>query len=48
MKLIIEPFKIKTVNLIRPTSKEEYLKIFNNAVYNSFLIKAEDVIIELL
>ena len=48
MKLIIEPFKIITVELIKPTSKEECVKIFNNAVYNSFLIKAEDVIIDLL
>ncbi|MFZ6032228.1 MAG: tryptophanase [Melioribacter sp.] len=48
MKTIIEPFKIKTVEPIRFTSKEERERILKNAGYNPFLINAEDVIIDLL
>jgi len=48
MKTIIEPFKIKSVEPIRFTCKEERIQILSNAGYNPFLIKAEDVLIDLL
>lgn len=48
MKNIIEPFKIKSVEPINFTTREERLKIVKEAFYNPFLIKAESVIIDLL
>lgn len=48
MKTIIEPFKIKTVEPIKFTTKEERIEILKNAGYNPFMIPAEDVIIDLL
>jgi len=48
MKTIIEPFKIKSVEPIRFTTKEERIEILKTAGYNTFLIHAEDVLIDLL
>lgn len=48
MKTIIEPFKIKTVEPIKFSTKEERIEILKRAGYNPFLIPAEDVIIDLL
>ncbi len=48
MKTIIEPFKIKSVETIRFTSKTERELILRKAFYNPFLIHADDVIIDLL
>jgi len=47
-KTIIEPFRIKTVEPIRQTTYEERLQILEEASYNLFCVKAEDVLIDLL
>lgn len=48
MKNIIEPFKIKSVEPITFTSREERISYIKEAYYNPFLLKAESVIIDLL
>ncbi|MBN8547123.1 MAG: tryptophanase [Ignavibacteria bacterium] len=48
MRTIIEPFKIKAVEPIRFTTKEERTQILKNAGYNPFSIHADDVLIDLL
>jgi len=48
MNTIIEPFKIKSVEPIFFTTKEERIAILRKANYNPFLIPAKDVLIDLL
>jgi tyrosine phenol-lyase len=48
IKTVIEPFKIKTVEPIKFTSYEERIRILEEAGFNTFLIDAEDVLIDLL
>lgn len=48
MKTIIEPFKIKSVEPIFFTTKEQRKTILENAHYNPFSIHANDVLIDLL
>ena len=48
MHTIIEPFKIKSVEPIFFTTKEERIAILKKAHYNPFLVPAKDVLIDLL
>jgi tryptophanase len=48
MKTIIEPFRIKVVEPLRMTTREERERILREAHYNVFNIHARDVLIDLL
>jgi len=48
MKTLIEPFKIKSVEPIRMTSREAREKILKEANYNLFKIRSDDVILDFL
>jgi tyrosine phenol-lyase len=48
MRAIIEPFKIKVIEPIKLTTREERERYLEEAGYNLFLVKAENVLIDLL
>ncbi len=48
IRTIIEPFKIKTVEPIRWTTRAERKELLRQAHHNLFLLPAEDVLIDLL
>jgi len=47
-KAIIEPFRIKSVEPIRWTTRQQREELLRAAYYNMFLLSAEDVLIDLL
>ena len=48
MKTLIEPFKIKTVEEIPITTREERVKFMHDAFYNPFFLRSEHITIDLL
>jgi tyrosine phenol-lyase len=48
VRTIIEPFKIKSVEPIRWTTRQEREELLRRASFNLFLLPAEDVLIDLL
>jgi tryptophanase len=48
MKTIIEPFRIKSVEPLHHTTREERERVLEKSGYNLFLIDAKDILIDLL
>jgi len=48
IKTIIEPFRIKTVEPLRVTTRQEREAVLKKAGYNLFSVRAEEVLIDLL
>jgi tryptophanase len=48
MKCIIEPFRIKTIEPLKITTREERKEILKNAYFDITRLKSEDIIIDLL
>ncbi len=48
LKTIIEPFRIKSVEPLRQTTEQERSRLIADAGYNLFLLRARDILIDLL